>query len=120
MSYEIPQQLQYEEKIIFGLTFRQMFYAALFGIPCLIIFLKTRIDIYFKAIIAAILLGTASLFMFFNFSAYLKNVLNWAKFREIHLMDLKMIQFLGIEKIENGVVYVSKAKKTGAGKKQQR
>ena len=117
MSYEIPQQLQYEEKIIFGLTFRQLFYAAIFGIPCIIIFFKTKIDIYIKVIIAAPLLGIASLFMFFNFSSYLKNILNWAKFREIKMMDPKMLQFIGIEKIQNGVVYVCKTKKYMAGKK---
>ena len=117
MSYEIPQQLQYEEKIIFGLTFRQLFYAALFVIPCLIIFFKTKIDIYIKAIIAAILLGTASLFMFFNFSTYLKNLWNWTKFREMRMMDSKIIQFLGIAKIQNGVVYVNKTKRTAESKK---
>ena len=117
MSYEIPQQLQYEEKIIFGLTFRQLFYAAIFVIPCLVIFFKTKIDIYIKAVITAILLGTASLFMFFNFSSYLKNVMNWAKFREIHIMEPKMVQFIGIEKIQDGVVYVSKTKKSAESKK---
>ena len=117
MSYEIPQQLQYEEKIIFGLTFRQLFYAAIFVIPCLVIFFKTKIDIYIKAIITAILLGTASLFMFFNFSSYLKNIMNWAKFREMNIMDSKMIQFIGIEKIQDGVIYVSKTKKSAESKK---
>lgn len=117
MSYEIPQQLQYEEKIIFGLTFKQLFYAALFMVPSLFIFFKTRIDIYIKAVLTALLLGTASLFMFFNFSTYIGNVLNWTKFREINIMDKKMIQFLAIEKIQNGVVYVSKTKKSIQKKK---
>lgn len=117
MSYEIPQQLQYEEKIIFGLTFRQLFYAALFVIPCLIIFFKTKIDIYIKVVISAILLGIASLFMFFGFSNYISNILNWTKFREMHITDPKMIQFLGISKIQNGVVYVSKAKRAAETKR---
>ena len=117
MSYEIPQQLQYEEKIIFGLTFRQLFYATLFVSPCLVIFFKTKVDIYIKAAITAILFGIASLFMFFNFSSYLKNILNWVKFREMHIMEPKMVQFLGIEKIQNGVIYVSKTKKSSESKR---
>ena len=117
MSYEIPQQLQYEEKIIFGLTFRQLFYAAIFGIPCIIIFFKSKIDIYIKVIITSLLLGIASLFMFFNFSSYIKNILSWTKFREMRMMDSKMIQFLGIAKIQNGVVYVNKTKRTAESKK---
>ena len=117
MSYEIPQQLQYEEKIIFGLTFKQLFYAAIFGLPTIFIFFKTRLDIYIRATFAVLLLGIASLFMFFNFSSYLKNIMGWAKFRELSRMDPKMIQFIGIEKIQNGVVYVGKTKKSLAGKK---
>ena len=112
MPYEIPQQLQYEEKIIFGLTFRQLFYAAIFLVPSLFIFFKTRLDIYIKATIIAFLLGIASLFMFFNFASYMKDMLSWLQFREVKLMDPKMIQFLGIKKIDKEVVYVSKTKKT--------
>ena len=111
MSYEIQQQLQYEEKIIFGLTFKQLLYAVIFGVPCLIIFFKTKMGIVPKSCIAALLMGTASLFMFFDFSGYIKNMVYWFKFRDVSLMDAKMIQFIGIEKIENGVVYVNKAKK---------
>lgn len=111
MPYEIPQQLQYEEKIMFGLTFKQLIYAAIFIVPALIIFLKTNLDIYIKIFIATILIGLGSLFMFFSFSSYLSELLTWFKFREIFLMEPKMIQFLGIEKIENGVVYVWKTKK---------
>lgn len=111
MSYEIPQHLQYEEKIIFGLTFKQLIYAALFVIPASIIFFKTDFGIYVRASIAAILLGIASLLMFFNFSSYMKDIISWIKFREAWLMDSKMIQFLGIEKIENGAIYVWKTKK---------
>ena len=111
MPYEIPQQLQYEEKIIFGLTFKQLFYVAVFIVPALIIFLKTNLSIYIKLLIGSNLIGLACLFMFFNFSTYLMNLVSWLKFREAWLMEPKMIQFLGIEKIENGVVYVWKGKK---------
>ena len=111
MPYEIPQQLQYEEKIIFNLTFRQLMYAAIFVVPALLIFLKTNWNLYVKLTIGTILIGFGSLFMFFNFASYLRNIIEWYKTRELLLMDAKMIQFLGIEKIENGVIYVWKAKK---------
>lgn len=115
MPYEIPQQLQYEEKIIFGLTFKQLIYGAIFVIPALIIVLMTKFNLYIKVFIAMNLVGIAVLFMFFNFSSYLRSLISWLKFRQVSLMQPKMIQFLGIEKIENGVVYVSKNKKTNAG-----
>ena len=62
MPYEIPQKLQYEEKIIFGLTFRQLIYAAIFIVPALFIFLKTNLNIYLKIIIAFTLLSFAAEF----------------------------------------------------------
>ncbi len=117
MAYEIPQQLQYEEKIIFGLTFRQLLYAVLFGIPSIIIFFKTRMDVYTRSTIVLILLAIASLFMFFNFSRYLRDIVQWTKFREMRQMDDKMIQFLRIEKIEKGELYVWKTKKYPKKKK---
>lgn len=116
MPYEIPQQLQYEEKIIFGLTFKQLLYAAIFIIPALAIFLRTKLDIFLKIGIGIILVGIASLFMFFNFASYMKDMLSWLQFREVKLMDPKMIQFLGIKKIDKEVVYVSKTKKAFTNK----
>ncbi len=118
MAYEIPQQLQYEEKIIFGLTFKQLAYASVFVIPSLIIFFRSKLDIYIRVSIISVLISMACLFMFFNMSGYLKNIMTWIKFREVTMMDAKMIQFIGIEKIDNGVIYVSKNKKLPSAKKQ--
>ncbi len=108
MPYEIPQKLQYEEKIIFNLTFKQMLYLLIFGLPALIIFLKTNLNIVAKAIIGSLLLGIAAMFMFFNFSNKILDFLSWFNFREVWLMDKKMKDFLGIEKAEDGVFYVQK------------
>jgi hypothetical protein len=108
MPYEIPQKLQYEEKIVFNLTFKQMIYLLIFGFPALIIFLKTSLNIVAKAIVGVVLLGTAAMFMFFEFSSKIADFLSWFKFREVWLMDKKMKDFLGIEKVEEGVFYVQK------------
>ena len=112
MPYEIPQQLQYEEKIVFGLTFRQLVYALVFGLPSIMIFMKTHFSIYLKIILGAPLIGLACLFMFFNFSSYIRNMISWLKFREVSINQQKMIQFLGIEKIKDGTVYVNQSKKS--------
>ena len=111
MPYEIPQQLQYEEKIVFGLTFKQLIYAIIFGIPAIIIFMRTHLPISIKTIAGVILIGMACMFMFFNFSLYIRNIMSWLKFREVSIMQPKMIQFIGVEKIQNGEVYVNTAKK---------
>ena len=111
MPYEIPQQLQYEERVLFGLTFKQVVYAAIFIVPALVMFLKTNLGMYVKITIATFLIGTAILFMFFNFSSYIRNMISWFKFREVSINQQKMVRFLGIEKIKDGTVYVNQSKK---------
>jgi hypothetical protein len=106
MAYEIPQKLQYEEKIIFGLTFRQLVYALIFLVPSLVIFLKTSFNIFIKLAICAVLISLGVMFMFFNLSRLIKNFLAWKKFRLALLMDEKMKEFLGIKNIENGILYI--------------
>lgn len=107
MVYEIPQKLQYEEKVIFGLTFRQLSYAAVFLLPTLLWFMKSKLNIYLKASICTVPITIAVLFMFFNFKEYLKNIITWSKFREVFITDDKMFRFIGIEKVIGGVIYVS-------------
>lgn len=116
MAYEIPQQLQYEERIIFGLTFKQLVYALSIGSPALLITFRTKMPFYAKATFLIILMAMACLFMFFNFSAYLLDLYSWLQFREASLMDLRMIKFIGIGKIQDGVVYVYKTKGNTARK----
>ena len=112
MSYEIPQQLQYEEKIIFGLTFKQLVHAMIFVLPAFIIFVKTDFGIYFKVMVGGGLIGIACLFMFFSLLSYIRNTISWLKFREVSINQQKMFQFIGIEKIQDGNVYVSQTKKS--------
>jgi hypothetical protein len=120
MPYEIPQKLQYEEKIVFGLTFKQLVYALFFILPALLIFLKSNLNFYARLIIAVLLVGIAFLFMFFDFSSYIKNMLSWYKCREMRLMDAKMQDFFRIEKIENGILYVREYKKSAKQRNKRR
>ena len=108
MSYEIPQKLQYEEKIIFGLTFRQLVFVPIFIIPALVIFLKSHLPITIRLIVSTALMGLGLLFMFFNLLDYLKNIIAWVKFREASQMDKRMKDFLGLKKVENKVLYVKR------------
>ena len=51
MSYQIPQQLQYKEKIMFGLTFPQILWASLF-ILIIVVILKLPLNSTAKFVIA--------------------------------------------------------------------
>ena len=77
MAYEIPQQLEYKEKIIFGLTFPQLAWASLFLPIALIIFFKTGWNLYVRGFIASIFICLAIGFMFLDLWHHAKNILLW-------------------------------------------
>lgn len=110
MAYEIPQQLAYKEKIMFGLTFKQLLYAFLFGSIVLIIFRGAQ-NITVKIILSFIpsIIGLG--FVFFNLEDKIKNYYIFFKFRELNSKDPKLINFFGIKEIKEDFIINSKNKK---------
>lgn len=107
MSYEIPQNLQYEEKIVFGLTLKQFGWLALFGILAAIVYLKTPLDFYVKAIIALILIGIGFGFGFLDFFGHLKIFKNYAgSTRQAGYLNPKLDAFIGVNKIQDNTVFL--------------
>ena len=79
MSYDIPPPLQHKEKIVFGLTFQQLAYAApTFLIVSFIIF-KTKLSIAVSGSISVIIILTATFFMFFDGKNKVKNWYNYIR-----------------------------------------
>lgn len=103
MAYEIPQQLEYKEKIIFNLTFSQLGYLAIFAPIILIIYFKTNFDLTLKIILTTFLSCLAIGFMFFNLKQHLKNWIGWFKFREI-TKDEKLKDFVFIKEIKDNCI----------------
>ena len=110
MSYEIPQQLAYKEKIIFGLTFPQLAYASVFLVPSLIIFLRTSLPIAVKVIFVTILGCLAAGFMFLNLGYHLKGWIIWFRSRKITEKD-KLAAFIGVKEIKDNIIYTSDNRK---------
>ena len=106
MSYEIPQQLEYKEKIMFGLTFKQLAYAFLFGGLGLIIFFKTNLNLAAKITIVAILVALAAAFMFFELAAFLKNFRKWLKFRKANKGSAKLEKFIAVQDVQEDEIHV--------------
>ncbi len=104
MSYEIPQQLEYKEKIIFGLTFSQLLYAILFLPIALALLFKTALPLPFRITLSLLPCGIAVLFMFTNIPKTVKNWLKWLTWKKYSITDRKMKQYLPIEKIEGGTI----------------
>jgi len=98
MAYEIPQELEYKEKIIFNLTFSQLVYAIIF-LPFLALILKSNLELSSKIFLSLIIIIFASLFMFFNLASKIKDSWYWLKSRKITLSMDVMKNLINIDKI---------------------
>ena len=110
MPYQIPQQLAYKEKIMFGLTFKQLVYAFVFGLLSLLFF--KRIDglyLKFTLVILSSALGVG--FMFLNLAGILKDYWVFFRFQREVKGSKKLIKFLGIKDVRDSVIINSKNKK---------
>ncbi|MBU0761377.1 MAG: ATP-binding protein, partial [Nanoarchaeota archaeon] len=110
MPYQIPQQLAYKEKIMFGLTFKQLAYAFVFGLLSLLFF--KRIDglyLKFSLVILSSALGVG--FMFLNLAEILKDYWVFFRFQREVKGSKKLVKFLGIKDIKDNVIINSKNKK---------
>ncbi|MFH0970157.1 MAG: hypothetical protein V1776_01720 [Candidatus Diapherotrites archaeon] len=107
MSYEIPKNLQYTEKIVFNLGFEQALWVGLFGILTFTVFFKLPIIFEARIGISLILVALGAGFAFFDFRTYATNIFSFLSIpRKIGYLDHKMKQFVEINRIENDSVYL--------------
>lgn len=110
MAYQIPQQLEYREKIMFGLTFKQLVYALAFGLVCLLIFKKISNPII-KYTLMVLYSGLGMCFIFFDLESKIKNYKFYLKNRNLGLDNKKLKEFLGIKEIRENTIITYKNKK---------
>ena len=108
MTYQIPQQLAYKEKILFGLTFEQLGIAGIFLVPALLLLLKTAFPLAVRVTLALFPVIIGCLFMFTNLWQELKAITKWLRYRSIGLynegeLDRKMQEFLPIKEIKETI-----------------
>jgi conjugal transfer ATP-binding protein TraC len=104
MAYEIPQQLQHKEKIVFGLTFSQLGWVLLFGFVLLIIF-KSDLSLNAKFILALFPTLLGVLFVFFNLNKWLKHLSSYLKFRSANLDSPNMKNLIEVKKIDENKIH---------------
>jgi conjugal transfer ATP-binding protein TraC len=110
MAYQIPQQLEYKEKIMFGLTFKQLMYGFVFGLLSIAIF--RGIPNLFLSILFTIVPSSLGIgFMFLNLEQLIKNY--WFFFRnaEIQGGTSEMVEFKGYKEIKDNLIIDLKGKK---------
>ena len=81
--YEIPQQLEYKERIVFGLNFSQLAYALVFFPIVFSILFKLDLPIEARVILSLIPASLAVGFMYFDLLSKLKDWHSWYNLREI-------------------------------------
>lgn len=108
MSYEIPKNLKYEEKIFFNLSFWQAGSLGICGALAAFVVLKTPLPIEVSASIALLLVGIGGGLAFFNLK---EHATNFAKFaltsREFGYLDKAMSKFIEINSIEDNTIFLN-------------
>lgn len=106
MPYEIPAEIAYEEKIIFGLTFRQLFYCLIFSPIALAILFKAPWELPARIAVASVPTIICALFIFTNIPLKIIDWFRWLGWKEFYLMDDKMKHFLALGKIDKEAVTI--------------
>lgn len=107
MAYEIPQQLQHKEKIVFGLNFSQIAWTLVFGLLVFVI-IKLPFDNVTKFILALFPSSIGIMFVFFNAGTWIKNIIHFLKFRSADLNNPRMKSLINISKIDNNTIHSEK------------
>jgi len=107
--YEIPQQLEYKEKIVFGLTFPQIAYALIFFPIIFSLFFKLQASLAVRVFLASIPALLCAGFMFFDLSTQIKNWYTWFKSRELKDVE-KIKSSLGLGEIKDNLIHVNNKK----------
>lgn len=106
MSYEIPQSLQYKEKIVFNLTLDQLLYATCFGIASFLVYAKTPFNLPARVSLALIPASIGLMFMYWNLWQKISDFHAWFKFRQATMFDDRMKKYLKLNAIEQSCYHV--------------
>ncbi len=103
MGYEVPQEIQHKEIIIFNLTWKQLLIATITLIPCMLLISQDfKSTTNYVIIIFIILLGLG--FMFLDFDKKIKAYINFRKFSNVTNNSKKMKDFLNIKDISEDTI----------------
>jgi conjugal transfer ATP-binding protein TraC len=108
MAYEIPQQLQHKEKILFGLTIGQIGWSALFSLIILIVF-SGNYGLTAKFLISSPLIILWAGFCFFDFAKWISHIKHFFSFREAKLHQTsKMKKLVDIQYVDENTIHSHK------------
>ena len=104
MAYEIPQALRYEEKIILGLTFKQLAYIGAAGLLAVAVW-KSPAPLFAKVSLIALFLIIGGALAFLKLDEYASNAIKHYKSpRNMGCMDASMRSFVGVNDIRDDTI----------------
>ncbi len=110
MGYEIPQQLEYKEKIMFGLTFRQLAYLFAFAPIASYVAFKTQWYLVLKIFVCTNLAALAVGFIYLDLEKHLRNWVIWYRFKRLNKHE-QFARFISIEFIKDNLIYMRDKRK---------
>jgi len=110
MTYEIPSQIAYTERIAFGLTLKQLILSIFFMVLIYFVFFKTNLPIISKWILGVIILILAISLIFFKLDSFMLNFFNWITLRSFKLDNKSIQHFFKIGSFEKDYILVDKKK----------
>ena len=104
MSYEIPQALKYEEKVIFGLTMKQLAYLGTAALASAVIF-KTRFSIFLKIPAGLLLVSLAGTMAFLKLDSRIADMFNFYKKKQkLGYFDKELGKLIQVKNISDNCI----------------
>lgn len=115
MAYEIPQNLQYEEKIMFNLTFKQCIYIGLFGAIGGILFFRLPFAFEIRVLTGASIAIVGLGFAFLHLDTTIMNQWRyWTGLRQAGYFNSKMDALVGLTEITDEAIHLKDGSLVGA------
>ncbi len=89
--YEIPQELKYSEKIVFGLTLKQSLIIFSAAFLAYITIFKWSVSIWIKYPLAALIIILSVFFTFFKLEQWIKNIMLWILSKRIKFFKTNLL-----------------------------
>jgi hypothetical protein len=108
MAYEIPAALRYQEKVAFGLTFKQLAYLIGAGAVAALVFFKSPWSIELKAVAMAVSIAAAGAAAFMDADTKLLEVLRYLSgAREVGYLDPRALRLMRVRAVEGDAILMA-------------
>jgi len=110
MAYDIPPPLKHKEKILFGLTFSQLFYAVPAFLLCFLVLFKFNLRIEVSGIISVIIIFIAAFFIFFDGLGKIKNFYNYKRNPKMGVSSKELEKIIDVENVKDNFLIQKNSK----------